>query len=156
MGLFNLIFKGMGFKDENEEKKAKQTVATTTTTVEQPKQEKYSNFDNGLAKSFAVSSLNETPTINSIPTFPTGGGNVVIYAPKENKDIKILIECLRKKEPCIVDLGKLQPTDAEKILDFLSGAVYALRGSIKRLQGDLFVLTPEGVNIMTQSDDNKN
>ena len=155
MGLFNFIFKGMGFKDENEIKKEKKAVATSV-VPEPPKQEKYSNFDNGLARSFSVSSLNENSTVNSIPTFPTGGANVVIYAPKENKDIKILIECLRKKEPCIVDLGKLQPNDAEKILDFLSGAVYALRGSIKRLQGDLFVLTPEGINIMTQAEDNKN
>lgn len=156
MGLFNYIFKGMGFKDENETKKEKKSATTTVVAESQPKQEKYSNFDKGLAKSFSVSSLNENTTTNSIPTFPTGGGNVVIYAPKENKDIKILIECLRRKEPCIVDLGKLQPNDAEKILDFLSGAVYALRGSIKRLQGDLFVLTPEGVNIMTQTEDNKN
>lgn len=154
MGLFNVIFKGMGFKDENETKKEKKP--TTNVVAEQPKPEKYSNFDNGLAKTFTVSSLNESTGVSSMPTFPTGGGNVVIYAPKENKDIKILIECLRKKEPCIVDLGKLQPNDAEKILDFLSGAVYALRGSIRRLQGDLFVLTPEGVNIMTQTEDNKN
>lgn len=154
MGFFNFIFKGMGFKDENETKKEKRT--STSVVAEPPKQEKYSRFDNGLAKSFSVSNLNENSTINSIPTFQAGGGNLVIYAPRENKDIKILVECLRKKEPCIVDLGKLQTSDAEKILDFLSGAVYALRGNIQRLQGDLFVLTPEGVNIMTQRDDNKN
>ena len=154
MGFFNFIFKGMGFKDENETKKEKRV--TSSVMPEQPKQEKYSRFDNGLAKSFSVSNINENSAINSIPTFQAGGGNLVIYAPKENKDIKILVECLRKKEPCIVDLGKLQTSDAEKILDFLSGAVYALRGNIQRLQGDLFVLTPEGVNIMTQRDDNKN
>ena len=154
MGFFNFIFKGMGFKDENETKKDKRV--TNNVVPEQPKQEKYSRFDNGLAKSFSVSNINENSTMNSIPTFQAGGGNLVIYAPKENKDIKLLVECLRKKEPCIVDLGKLQTSDAEKILDFLSGAVYALRGNIQRLQGDLFVLTPEGVNIMTQRDDNKN
>jgi len=154
MGFFNFIFKGMGFKDENETKKEKRV--SSSVMPEQPKQEKYSRFDNGLAKSFSVSNINENSAINSIPTFQAGGGNLVIYAPKENKDIKILVECLRKKEPCIVDLGKLQTSDAEKILDFLSGAVYALRGNIQRLQGDLFVLTPEGVNIMTQRDDNKN
>lgn len=154
MGFFNFIFKGMGFKDENETKKDKRV--TNNVVPEQQKQEKYSRFDNGLAKSFSVSNINENSTMNSIPTFQAGGGNLVIYAPKENKDIKLLVECLRRKEPCIVDLGKLQTSDAEKILDFLSGAVYALRGNIQRLQGDLFVLTPEGVNIMTQRDDNKN
>lgn len=153
MGLFNFIFKSMGFKDEKQEKK--ETKQVTSIVPETPKQEKYAHFDNGLAKSFSVTNMDTTNS--AIPTFTGAGGNVVIYAPRENKDIKILVECLRKKEPCIVDLGKLQPADAEKILDFLSGAVYALKGSIKRLQGDLFVLTPEGINIMTQNENqNKN
>ena len=126
-----------------------------TATVENNKAEnKYSNFDNGLANSFVVNEFKNANDITSqIPNLAggIGGSNLIIYAPKDNKDIKILIECLRRKEACIVNLGLLKPVDADKILQFLSGAVYALKGSIKRLQGDLFLMTPEGINIMTQS-----
>ena len=146
MGFFNFIFKGMGFKDENETKKEKRV--SSSVMPEQPKQEKYSRFDNGLAKSFSVSNINENSAINSIPTFQAGGGNLVIYAPKENKDIKIIVECLRKKEPCIVDLGKLQTSDAEKILDFLSGAVYALDGNMQKVANGILLLVPYTMGIM--------
>ncbi|MBQ3047461.1 MAG: cell division protein SepF [Clostridia bacterium] len=148
MGLFNSLMKGMGFSGDDNKKKPAEIIDSNKI------QDKYSNFDNGLANSFVVNEFKNANDIASqIPnlTGSVGGSNLIIYAPKNNKDIKILIECLRRKEACIVNLGLLKPIDADKILQFLSGAVYALKGSIKRLQGDLFLMTPEGINIMTQS-----
>lgn len=149
MGIFNSLMKGMGFED-----KKKQDASNITTNMDDNSNEKYSNFDKSLASSFSV---NEFKTANDISANlpPLGGGlvgsNLVIYAPKDNKDIKVLVECLRRKEACIVNLGLIRAEDADKILQFLSGAVYALKGSIKRLQGDLFLMAPEGINIMTQA-----
>ena len=149
MGLFNSFFKGLGFSDDGKSKK------TTQVATENPAgNEKYSNFDNGLANSFVVNEFkNPNDIVSQIPGLPgeLGGKNLIIYEPKDNKDIKILVECLRRNEACIVNLGLLRQSDADKILQFLSGAVYALRGSIKRLQGDLFLMTPESINIMTQA-----
>ena len=148
MGLFNSIMKGMGFDSDKSPKKDKKQ------EMENKTNDKYSNFDNGLANSFVVNEFKSNSEINSqIPNLSggIGGSNLVIYAPKDNKDIKLLVECLRRREACIVNLGLLKTADAEKILQFLSGAVYALKGSIKRLQGDLFLMTPEGINIMTQA-----
>lgn len=147
MGLFNSIMRGMGFDGKESPKKDKKQELEKTN-------DKYSNFDNGLANSFVVNEFKSNSDItNQIPNLSggIGGSNLVIYAPKDNKDIKLLVECLRRREACIVNLGLLKPSDAEKILQFLSGAVYALKGSIKRLQGDLFLMTPEGINIMTQA-----
>ena len=81
---------------------------------------------------------------------------VVVLQPTTYNDATEIAGHLKEKKPVVVNLEKLDKETARKIVDFLSGAVYALRGSIKRLQGDLFVLTPEGVNIMTQAEDNKN
>jgi len=149
MGFFGSIFKGMGFEgDENQnDKQHKEDKVRDNTN------QKYSNFDNGLANSFTINEFKSgSDALKNIPNFPgIAGSNLIIYAPKDNNDIKILVECLRRKEACIVNLGQLKPSDADKILQFVSGAVYALKGSIKRLQGDLFLMAPEGVNIMTQS-----
>ncbi len=148
MGFFNSIFRGMGFsgKEELPEKKKQDGEPSAN--------EKYSNFDQGLANSFVVGEFDSKSSnlSSQIPDLSAvGGKNLIIYTPKDNNDIKILVECLRRKEACIVNLGQLKPQDSDKILQFLSGAVYALKGSIKRLQGDLFLLAPEGINIMTQA-----
>lgn len=142
MGFFNWVMKGMGFKGEESDKEPTEST------------QKYSNFDNGLAESFSTQEFKNANDISSqFSNLPSGigGKNLVIYAPKDNNDIKLLVECLRRREACIVNLAKLKPSDADKILQFISGAVYALKGSIKRLQGDLFLMVPEGINIMTQS-----
>lgn len=143
MGLFNWL----GFSDKDKDQKSAEP------TAQEKLNEKYSHFDNTLANSFVVNEFKPNEIQNVIPELANGlgGKNLIIYAPKDNKDIKILIECLRRKESCIVNLGQLKQIDADKILQFLSGAVYALKGSIKRLQGDLFLMTPEGINIMTQT-----
>jgi len=149
MGLFNFFMKGVGFSD-GQEKPKKQAKASTSVVPEQPK-DRYSNFENGLANTFPTQTVDSQSIALSYVPFGTTGKNVLIYAPKGDKDLQLLIECLRRKESCIVNLGEMDNVAAEKVLDFLSGAVYALRGTIKRLQGDLFLLTPEGVNVMTQN-----
>jgi len=149
MGLFNSIFKGMGFSGDDSKEE------TVAMAVEKPAVEsKYSNFDNGLANSFVINEFKNPSDITAQISDLAGAipnKNLIIYAPKDNKDIKVLVECLRRKEACIVNLGLIKASDADKILQFLSGAVYALKGSIKRLQGDLFLMAPEGINIMTQA-----
>ena len=148
MGFFNSLMKGMGFEGKENPKKVKKQ------NMENKSNDKYTTFDNGLANSFVVNEFKTSADLASqIPNLPGNivGSNLVIYAPKNNKDIKLLVECLRRREACIVNLGQLKASDAEKILQFLSGAVYALKGSIKRLQGDLFLMAPEGINIMTQA-----
>ncbi len=139
MGFFNWVMKGMGFKGDDEKKESSETT------------QKYSNFENGIGGTFSSQEFKSTKDVSSQFSDITGGKNLVIYAPKNNEDIKLLVECLRRREACIVNLANLKPSDADKILQFISGAVYALKGSIKRLQGDLFLMVPEGINIMTQS-----
>jgi len=150
VGIFNSLMKGLGFSDNSKKKNNSPAVEDKNNLTN----DKYSNFDNGLANSFVVNEFKNPSEITAqIPELSggIGGKNLIIYAPKDNKDIKVLIEYLRRREACIVNLGQIRPVDADKILQFLSGAVYALKGSIKRLQGDLFLMTPEGINIMTQS-----
>ena len=150
MGLFNFFMKGVGFEGRDDNKQKKQAKVKTS-VVPESKPDRYSNFDRGLANTFATQNIDPAGIDLSSMPFGTSGKNVLIYSPKGDKDLQLLIECLRRKESCIVNLGAMDNTTAEKVLDFLSGAVYALRGTIKRLQGDLFLLTPEGVNIMTQT-----
>lgn len=79
---------------------------------------------------------------------PRTGGAVVIYTPKTYEDVQTLIDYLKRDEPAIVNLAGIADNSAQRILDFMSGAVYGLSGSIKRIVGSVFLLTPRGVKIM--------
>ena len=82
----------------------------------------------------------------------TANQNVVLYSPKSFEDVQMLIDFLKRHEPAVVDLAGVADASAQRILDFLSGAIYALSGSIHRISGSIFLLTPSGVNITVPSD----
>ncbi len=72
---------------------------------------------------------------------------ILVYYPKTPEDVMVLIEHLRMNDPAIVNLDSVDEATAQRILDFLSGAVCALLGTTHRISGNLFLLSPKGVEI---------
>lgn len=79
-------------------------------------------------------------------------GNVMLFSPKSYADVQTLIDHLRRHEPAIVDFAEVDNESGQRILDFLSGAIYALGGSMQRVSGTIFLLTPPGVSITAPPD----
>lgn len=82
----------------------------------------------------------------------SGANNVTIMSPKDYVDVKHLIDNLRLKQAVIVDLIKIEAKDGQRVLDFLSGAIYALGGSQQRISQSIFLFTPGGVAIKLPPD----
>lgn len=80
------------------------------------------------------------------------GNNMIIYSPKTYNDVKKLIDFLKKREPIIVDLAEIKHEKGQRILDFLSGAIYAINGSMHKISGTIYLLTPDGLNIMVPTE----
>ena len=74
-------------------------------------------------------------------------GSVIIYQPRSAEDVQVLMNYLKRKEPAIINLDGTDEDVAQRILDFISGAIYALCGSVHRISSNIFLLTPEGVDI---------
>jgi len=77
-----------------------------------------------------------------------GSKNVVFYYPKSYSEVQRLIDFLKQGESVMLNLDNVTEDEAQRMLDFASGAVYALNGSVQRVSGNIFLLTPEGLNIM--------
>lgn len=78
-------------------------------------------------------------------TSTTGG--VVIYSPRTYQDVQLLIDHLKMREQVIVDFSTLNQQSTYRILDFMSGAVYAVGGSIQQITKNIFLFAPQGVTI---------
>jgi len=80
----------------------------------------------------------------------TSGGdssNVVIYSPSTFADVQALIDYLKRREQVIVDFSGIDQTAVYRIMDFMSGAIYALNGSIQQITRNIFLFAPAGVTI---------
>ncbi len=72
---------------------------------------------------------------------------VVIATPKNINDSVLIIDSVKDTKLCIVNLEGVEQENAQKIADFLSGAIYALNGEIQRVSNDIFVCAAANVDI---------
>ena len=74
-------------------------------------------------------------------------GPVSVFSPTSYKDVEIIIDCLKANKTAIVHLTQLKTETAIRILDMLSGAVYALNGGVYEMEKNIFMFSPSGVEI---------
>ena len=70
---------------------------------------------------------------------------VIIREPKDYSDAQNIADCLKESLPVFVNLQRLDKGQGRRVIDFLSGTIYALDGDIKRVGNDLFLCTPHSI-----------
>ena len=81
---------------------------------------------------------------------------VVVVQPLSYNDASEIAEHLKSKKPVVVNLEKLDKATASRIFDFLSGAVFALDGSMQKVSNGILLVVPNTMGIMGDfSDDLK-
>ena len=76
--------------------------------------------------------------------------NVLIVTPKTLSEVQDIIDNLRNRQAVIVEFNRINEKYAQRILDFLNGAIYALGGCEQRIADNMFLFTPGGVSIQGQ------
>ena len=82
----------------------------------------------------------------------SGAFRMVVIEPKNIEECRKLIDNLRNNKPVIINLEKVETDLARKMFDFLSGATYALRGNIQRINQNIYLFAPHNVNIKAMVD----
>lgn len=75
-------------------------------------------------------------------------GPVAVFDPQEYGDVAKMIDALKDGKNIIVHLEKLKKETAMRILDLLSGAIYALGGGVYEMEDNIFMFSPSGVEIL--------
>ncbi|HCS75824.1 MAG TPA: cell division protein SepF [Clostridiales bacterium] len=73
---------------------------------------------------------------------------VVVYQALTYDDTQNIIDNLKSRKPIIVNLDSIEQDLAQRVLDFLSGSVYALDGTIQKVSRSIFVLVPSNIDIV--------
>ena len=148
MGFFDWIMHGLGFEDSGNKKVKKKKAE---------EEDKYANFNlhekvrGETENPQAVSSANNAG-YNSFGIQTES--NIIMVEPKSHKEIRQVVDYLKQGQSVAVNLEAISSEDSGRILDFLSGAIYGINGSIHRWHGDLFLLAPEGHKILKPTNKN--
>jgi cell division inhibitor SepF len=73
---------------------------------------------------------------------------VVLIEPRTYDEAQEIADQLKSRRSVVVNLQRVRRDQAIRIVDFLSGTVYALGGHISKLGSDIFLCTPDTVEVM--------
>lgn len=73
---------------------------------------------------------------------------LVVMSPESFEDARDIANHLKNKKPVVINLESVDRSISQKIVDFLSGAVYALDGNIQKVSNGIFLIAPYNVGIM--------
>lgn len=67
---------------------------------------------------------------------------IVLFEPKIYSDVKEITDKLLINQAVIVNFSSIDDAQAKRIVDFLTGAVFAINGEIQRVDDAIFLVTP--------------
>ena len=73
---------------------------------------------------------------------------VVVFQPESFDEAKDIANHLKDRRPVVVNIASVEKQVAQKIIDFLGGAVYALDGDMQKVSREIFIIAPSNVDIM--------
>ena len=108
---------------------------------------------------FAPAAQETQPAAPATPTAGTGFGGqvinmnngkqeVILYHAKTFDDAAKAADELRKKKAIILNMENVDKSQARRVVDFLSGAVYALDGQVKKVAQSTYLLCPHNMDVV--------
>ncbi|MGM0835642.1 MAG: cell division protein SepF [Bacillota bacterium] len=77
----------------------------------------------------------------------SSSSKVVLFEPRSYSEAQDIADHLKGRRAIIVNLQRIDHDQAKRIVDFLSGTVYALGGDIQRVGQNIFLCTPDNVDV---------
>ena len=81
------------------------------------------------------------------PTTEGKEAPIAVFKPESYKEVESIIDTLRQGKNAIVHLYALKTDTAIRVLDILSGAIYALGGGVYEMGKNIFMFSPSGIEI---------
>ena len=83
------------------------------------------------------------------------GSKMMLLEPRAYSESQQIADYLKNRCAVVVNLKRVTPDQAKRIVDFLYGTIYAIGGDLQKLGGGIFLCTPKNVNVEgTISEDN--
>ena len=121
---------------------------------EQPRQTQTQQqpiVNNRAKKERKTQKTNEVVSHNNVVSLQAAtsskNSKVVLVEPRVYAEAQDIAENLKNKRATIVNLQRIDREQGVRIIDFLSGTVYALGGDIQRVGTDIFLCTPDNVEV---------
>lgn len=130
------------FEDDYEEEKPRKSLFSKK---ERSSYDEEEDFDYDVKKPVRTNSKvtpMRQPARRNAPTM-----EVCVIKPNSMEDSREITETLLSGRTVILNLEGLDLEDAQRIIDFISGAAFAIEGNLQKISNSIFLVTPAHVDI---------
>ena len=121
MGLGEKIKEFIAPTEEEEELELNEEEASVLSTYEEPKDETASKV--------------------------TTATNIVLFEPRNFDEVEEIGRHIKHKRACCINLHRMPLEYRQRIIDFLSGVVYGVDGSIKKIGDNVILCSPKNLQV---------
>ena len=75
------------------------------------------------------------------------GSKMVLIEPRAYSESQTIADCLKERKAVVVNMKRVTPDQAKRIVDFLSGPLYAIGGDLQKLGNGIFLCTPNNIGV---------
>lgn len=86
----------------------------------------------------------------------SGANKMILLEPRAYSESQQIADYLKGNSSVVVNLKRVTAEQACRIVDFLSGTLYAIGGDMQKLGGGIFLCTPESMSVEGSISDDGN
>jgi cell division inhibitor SepF len=75
------------------------------------------------------------------------GNKMILLEPRAYSESQQIADHLKNRNSVVVNLKRVTADQAKRIIDFLSGVIYAIGGSMQKIGVGIYLCTPKNVNV---------
>ncbi|WP_068672466.1 cell division protein SepF [Oceanobacillus sp. Castelsardo] len=94
-----------------------------------------------------VEKQKKNQNVVSLAAIQQPNSKVVLCEPRTYNEAQEIADNIVSKRAVVINLQRVDRNQAKRIVDFLSGTVYALNGDIQKLGSETFLCTPENIDV---------
>ena len=83
----------------------------------------------------------------NLKSMQQSASKVILSEPRTYSEAQEIADNVVNRRAVVINLQRVDRGQAKRIIDFLSGTVYAINGDIQKLGTDTFLCTPDNVNV---------
>ena len=87
-----------------------------------------------------------------MPGLSHNNAEVMVIKPESFSEMPKVIDALRERKSVVLNLGMMNPQEAQRAVDFVAGGTYAMDGHNERVGDSIFLFAPSCVTVSNLSE----
>ncbi len=81
------------------------------------------------------------------------GSKMILVEPRAYSESQQIADYLKNRNSVVVNLKRVTSDQAKRLIDFLTGTIYAIGGDLQKLGNGIYLCTPNNINVQGKMSD---